>query len=208
MRIFLADDHALIRTGLRTLLAAESDIEIVGEEVDGARALAAIRALRPDVAVLDVQMPALSGIEIARQLNDEDSHTSVLVLSMHNDASLVEAAMSAGAVGYILKEDAVHDLVLAIRATARGESYISPQIGASMVKPASPDPAVHLTPREQDVLRLLSEGLSSKQIAGSLGLAAKTVEGHRAAIMDKLGIRSVAGLVKYAIRHHLTDLES
>lgn len=205
--MYIADDHSIIRQGLRSFLATEDGIEVVGEESNGERALASIRALRPNVAVLDIQMPGLSGIEVARKLNDEDSHTSVLVLSMHTEDHFVEAAMSAGAVGYILKGEAGREISQAVHATARGESYISPQIAGTLVKAMRQKPGIQpkLSGRERDVLRLLSEGLSSKAIASTLGLAPKTVEGNRAAIMDKLGIRSVAGLVKYAIRNHLTS---
>lgn len=211
MRILLADDHPVVRTGLRAVLAPEGDIQIIGEEADGSRALDSIRSLRPDVAVLDIQMPGLSGIEVCRRLVSEGSRTAVVVLSLHKEELDVQSALEAGVAGYVVKDDAASELVEAIRSAARGEAYISPRLSASLVRAirrkGAPAPA-QLTPRERDVLRLLAEGLRSKEIAGRLNLSPKTVEGHRAALMDKLNIRSVAGLVKYAIRNRLTDVES
>lgn len=210
MRVLLADDHAIVREGLRALLASQTDLQIVALESDGEHALAAILNLKPDVAVLDIQMPGLTGIEVARKLNEQDALTSVVLLSMHKEASFVQAAMDAGVGGYVVKEDAARELMDAIRAVARGDVYLSPRIAGSVVQALrrGPPPKVpHLTPRERDVVRLLSEGLTSKEIASRLELSPKTVDGHRAAIMDKLGIRSVAGLVKYALRNHLTGLD-
>jgi two-component system, NarL family, response regulator LiaR len=210
MDLMLADDHAIVREGLKVVLAAQADLRIVAEESDGERALAAIRAHRPDVAVLDIQMPGLTGIEVARKLAGDGSLTSVVLLSMHKDASFVQAALDAGVEGYVVKEDAARELIDAIRAVARGDVYLSPRIAGSVVQAlrrGPPQKVPQLTPRERDVVRLLSEGLTSKEIAQRLDLSPKTVDGHRAAIMDKLGIRSVAGLVKYAIRNHLTGLD-
>jgi DNA-binding NarL/FixJ family response regulator len=209
LRVLLADDHAIVRDGLKALLATHPDIEVVGEEQDGDRALEAIRQLRPDVAVLDIRMPGLTGIALARKLNEEGLLTGVALLSMHKEEAFVQAAMDAGVGGYVVKEDAARELIDAIRAVARGDVYLSPRVAGSVVhaiRRASPPKAPHLTPRERDVLRLLAEGLTSKEMASRLELSPKTVDGHRAAIMDKLAIRSVAGLVKYAIRNHLTDL--
>lgn len=209
LRVLLADDHAIVRDGLKALLSTQSDIEVVGEEQDGERALESIRKLAPDVAVLDIRMPGLTGIELARKLNDEGSLTGVVLLSMHREEAFVQAAMDAGVGGYVVKEDAARELIDAIRAVARGDVYLSPRVAGSVVQAIrrGPPPKVpHLTPRERDVLRLLAEGLTSKEMAVRLELSPKTVDGHRAAIMDKLAIRSVAGLVKYAIRNHLTDL--
>jgi len=208
IRVFLADDHAIVRDGLRAVLASEADLEVVGEEPDGARALAAIERLLPDVAVLDLQMPTLSGIEVAQRLSGQ-ARTLVIVLSMHKAASFVQAALRAGAAGYLVKEDAARELTAAIRAVVRGDTYLSPRVAGGAVsglRRGGKEP--RLTPRETEVLRLLSEGLTSKEIAARLGMAPKTVEGHRAAIMEKLDIHSVAGLVKYALRHHLTELDN
>jgi DNA-binding NarL/FixJ family response regulator len=214
IRVLLADDHGIVRDGLRAVLSAERDFLVVAEEADGAAALAAIERLAPDVAVLDVQMPGLTGIEVARKLKDK-SRTSVVLLSMHREESFVQAALLAGARGYVVKEDAARELTDAIRAVARGDTYLSPRVAGFVVGalrsaqaggPAAQEP--QLTPRERDVVRLLAEGLTSKEIAQKLEMAPKTVDGHRSAIMEKLGIHSVAGLVKYALRHHLADLGS
>lgn len=210
MRVLLADDHAIVREGLRVVLSTEDDIEVVAEESDGEKALEAIRRLKPDVAVLDIRMPGLTGIEVARKLNEDGALTSVVLLSMHKEESFVQAAMDAGVGGYVVKEDAARELIDAVRAVGRGDVYLSPRIAGSVVQAlrrGPPPKAPHLTPRERDVVRLLAEGLTSKEIAARLDLSPKTVDGHRAAIMDKLAIRSVAGLVKYAIRNHLTGLD-
>jgi len=209
LKVLLADDHAIVRDGLKALLSTQNDIGVAGEVQDSDAALEAIRKIRPDVAVLDIRMPGLTGIEVARKLNDEGIATGVVLLSMHKEEPFVQAALDAGVGGYVVKEDAARELIDAVRAVARGDVYLSPRIAGSVVQAVrrGPPPKVpHLTPRERDVVRLLAEGLTSKEIAGRLDLSPKTVDGHRAAIMDKLGIRSVAGIVKYAIRNHLTDL--
>jgi two-component system response regulator NreC len=207
MRVLLADDHPVLRAGLRTVLASEHDIEIVAEEIDGTKALAAIRALKPDVAVLDIQMPGLSGIEVAQRLGP--GVTAIVMLSLHREEHDVQAALEAGVLGYVVKDDVTEELVHAIRAASRGEMHMSPRVSGSLVRALRRDGAAQastLTPRERDVLRLLASGLRTKEIADRLALSPKTVEGHRAALMEKLNIRSVAGLVKYALKHHLADL--
>lgn len=210
MRILLADDHAIVRDGLAALLSAQPEFEVVAMEDDGLKAFDAIKRLKPDVAVLDIRMPGMTGIELARKLNDDNAHTLIVVLSMHKEESFIKAAMDAGVSGYVVKDDAAHELVDAIHAVFRGDVYLSPRIAGSVVQAlrgGPPQKVPHLTPRERDVVRLLSEGLTSKEIAARLDLSPKTVDGHRASIMDKLGIRSVAGIVKYAIRNHLTGLD-
>ena len=209
IRVLLADDHGIVRDGLRAVLAGEAGLEVIGEESDGEAALEAVLRLKPDVAVLDVQMPKLTGIEVARKLAGQ-AHTSVVLLSMHKDDSCVQAALLAGASGYVVKEDAARELTSAIRAVARGDTYLSPRIAGSVVGALRKGPqtsAPQLTPRERDVVRLLAEGLTSKEIAARLAMAPKTVDGHRSAIMEKLGIHSVAGLVKYALKNHLASLD-
>jgi DNA-binding NarL/FixJ family response regulator len=206
IRVFLADDHAIVRDGLRAVLAAETGMEVVGEEPDGQSALEAILRLQPDVAVLDVQMPRLTGIEVAQKLAGQ-SRTQVVLLSMHKAASFVQAALHAGASGYLVKEDAARELTSAIRAVVRGDTYLSPRVAGGVVAALRGRDKHHLTVREVDVLRLLAEGLTSKEIGTRLGMSPKTVEGHRAAIMVKLDIHSVAGLVKYAVKHQLTGLD-
>ena len=209
IRVLLADDHGIVRDGLRAVLAGEAGLEVIGEESDGEAALEAVLRLKPDVAVLDVQMPKLTGIEVARKLAGQ-AHTSVVLLSMHKEDSFVQAALLAGASGYVVKEDAARELTSAIRAVARGDTYLSPRIAGSVVGALRRGPqtsAPQLTPRERDVVRLLAEGLTSKEIAARLAMAPKTVDGHRSAIMEKLGIHSVAGLVKYALKNHLASLD-
>jgi len=208
LRTVLADDHIIVRDGIQSILEASGKCEIVAVESDGDRALAAIREHRPDVAVLDIEMPGLSGIEIARKLGESHAHCAVLLLSMYAEPELIRSALLAGVSGYLVKEDAAQDLVEALAAVARGDVYISSRIGGAVVdvvrRPGTPAP--QLTPRERDVLRLLCDGLTSKEIASRLELQPKTVHGHRSAIMEKLNIHSVAGLVKYAIRHQLSSL--
>ena len=209
LRVVLADDPGIVRDGLRAVLAGEAGLEVIGEESDGEAALEAVLRLKPDVAVLDVQMPKLTGIEVARKLAGQ-AHTSVVLLSMHKEDSFVQAALLAGASGYVVKEDAARELTSAIRAVARGDTYLSPRIAGSVVGALRRGPqtsAPQLTPRERDVVRLLAEGLTSKEIAARLAMAPKTVDGHRSAIMEKLGIHSVAGLVKYALKNHLASLD-
>ena len=207
MRILLADDHPVLRAGLRSVLSREPDLQIVAEEGDGTAALASLLALKPDVAVLDIQMPGLSGLEVARRLGD--SRTAIVLLSLHREEQDVQSALDAGVLGYVVKDDLTADLVQAIRAAGRGDMYISPRVSGSLVRALRREPAQatsSLTPRERDVLKLLAEGLRSKDIADRLALSPKTVEGHRAALMEKLDIHSVAGLVKYALKHRLAEL--
>ena len=209
MRVLLADDHPVVREGLKAILSAERDITVVACEADGESAVQSVRRLKPDVAVLDIQMPGMSGLEAARRLNGEKCGTHVVILSLHKDELDVQSAIAAGVSGYVVKDDAAAELVGAVRAATRGDFYFSPRLSASVVQALRHGPtstAGKLTPRERDVLQLLAEGLRSKEIAGRLDLSTKTVEGHRAALMDKLEIRSVAGLVKYALRHRLAEL--
>jgi DNA-binding NarL/FixJ family response regulator len=213
VRVLLADDHAIVRDGLRAVLASVKDFEVVAQESDGDAALKAILRLQPDVAVLDIQMPILSGLEVARRLFAEQASTRVVLLSMHKEEAFVRAAVDAGVSGYVVKEDAARELTDAIRAAVRGDVYLSPRVAGLVVNAVrrghqrEPEGRGTLTPRERDVLRLLADGLTSKEIASRLNLSPKTVDGHRTAIMDKLSIRNVAGLVKFAIRNHLTGLD-
>ena len=206
LRLLLADDHALFRAGLRSLLPA--DMQVVGEHGDGLAALQAILELKPDVAVLDVEMPGMTGIEIARKLNQEESLTSVVVVSMHKEIAFVRAAIESGVLAYVVKQDAAGELIDAIRAAAKGEVWLSRRLAGTVAQTLREGRRrAQLTPRESDVVRLLAAGMSSREIAASLELSAKTVDGYRSAIMEKLGIHSVAGLVKYALQHQLATLE-
>jgi len=208
LRIFIADDHPIVRAGLRSMLAAERNLEVVGEADNGLDALAEIRRLRPDIAVLDIEMPGMGGIEVARQLRDARLATRVLILSLHAEGAFVQAALEAAVRGYLLKEDSGEELITALHRIASGEVHLSPRVAgaaARAMREKSVEP--QLTPRERDVVRLLSEGLSSKEIAVRLQLTSKTVDGYRSEIMAKLGVHSLAGLVRYALAHHLTDPE-
>lgn len=210
LRILMADDHELIRHALASLLSAVPDFEIVASVADGERALEQILALRPDVAVLDLHMPGLTGIEVARRLRDAGVPTAVVILSLHGQPAYVRAALDAGASGYVLKEAAPHDLVNAVRATAAGEAYVCPKVArvlTELLRSTQSSESPSLTPAQLDVLRLLAQGLASKEIAAKLHVAIRTVDSHRAALMERLGIHHIPGLVKYALRNHLTTLD-
>ncbi len=215
IRVIVGDDHGLVREGFLLLLGRDPEIEVVASVASGDEAYERIGALRPDVAVLDIGMPGSTGIEVARRVRDAALKTAVVLVSMHREQAIIEAGLEAGASGYVVKDGAGHELVAAVRAAAAGELYLSPRIAGLVVSGSRPGggapgaarvPA-ELTARERDVLRLLATGLTSKQIARSLGIGAKTVEVHRATIMKKLGINHVPGLVKYAIVHHIATLE-
>jgi DNA-binding NarL/FixJ family response regulator len=217
MRILLADDHGLMRAGLRALLEAQAGPVTVLEAGDGRAALELAMAEQPDVALLDITMPGLNGLEVTERLARDLPKTRVIILSMHGTPSHVAHALRAGAAGYLLKDSAAEELMLALRAVTRGEVYLSPAISRSVVdtflgRLVAP-PAVEaapinvLTARQREILQLVAEGKSSKEIAVMLDLSAKTVEAHRSQIMDRLGIRDVAGLVRYAIRTGLVSSE-
>jgi DNA-binding NarL/FixJ family response regulator len=198
-----------VRDGVMAVLAQDPSVEVVASLEDGEQALAAIEKERPDVAVLDISMPGLTGIEVVRKARDQSIRTAILLLSVHKEQSFVTSALQAGASGYVIKDAAARELLDAIKVVAGGDVYLSPAVAGAVVeamRSPSKKSEPQLTPRERDVLRLVAEGLTSKEVATKLGITRKTVEGHRAAIMDKLAVRHVAGLTKYAIRHHLTTL--
>jgi DNA-binding NarL/FixJ family response regulator len=212
--ILLADDHRLFRDGLRPLLTAQTDMTVVAEADDGLTALELARAHRPDIAVLDVTMPGLNGIEVARHLQQELPGVRTVILSMHSDRRFVLEALRAGARGYLLKDAAIGELVTALRAVHGGQVHLGAAVGEQVVRDyvhlADADEGsafAVLSAREREVLQMLAEGLATKEIAGRLHLSAKTVESHRKAVMDKLEIRSIAELTKYAIREGLTRLD-
>ena len=206
LRIALADDHTLVREGLRALLSGLAGVEVVGEAADGLAALALVAQANPDVLLSDIAMPGLNGLDLVARVGKEFPRTRVLVLSMHSDAEYVRTALLAGAAGYLLKNADAAELEAAIRAVGRGETWVSPGVSRAVVEaltkgglPAD-DPRAILTPRQLEILQLVAEGSSTKQIAHKLSLSVKTVETHRSQLMDRLGIRDVAGLVRYAIR--------
>jgi len=213
LRIVLADDHHLVRKGIRALLEALPDVEVVAETGDGREALELIEQKRPDVAVLDITMPGLNGLEVAARVSKEVPHTKVLLLSMHAGEEYVSQALRTGIAGYLLKDAADDELSMALKAVARGDVYLSPQISKQLVErlsreaDAEPDPLAALTSRQREILQLVAEGHSSKQIASMLNLSVKTVEAHRSQIMERLGVRDVTGLVRFAIRAGLISPE-
>ncbi len=204
--ILVADDHLIVRQGLKRLLSKREDFRVVGEAADGEEAVILAGRTEPDVVLMDISMPRLSGIDATRRIRKNSDHTKVLALSMHDSQSYVEEALRAGAAGYVHKNSSIEDLFAAIDAVREGESYLSPLITQQVVdaiahpgdRPASA--LSTLTEREREVLKLIAEGLSSKEIAAQLGVSLKTIESHRANLMDKLDIHKVSGLVRFAIR--------
>jgi DNA-binding NarL/FixJ family response regulator len=207
IRVVLAEDHTLVRIGMRLLLESMPDVTVVGEASDGLEALRLIEQHRPDLVLMDLAMPGLSGLEAVRISRAQFHEVPILVVSMHTDEAYVHQALLAGAAGYLLKGSDKKELEMALRSICRGETYLTPAISRSVVAALTgkPDPSKRtplemLTNRQQQVLRLVAEGSSTKQVAGKLGLSAKTVEAHRGAIMSRLGIHDLAGLVRFAIR--------
>jgi len=215
IKVFLADDHAVVRDGLRALLEAHADITVVGDAADGRQAVDQIRKLRPDVVVMDIAMPGLNGIEATQQISESCPSTHVMILSMHSSPEHVFRALQAGARGYLIKESAGKEVAVAVRALHAGRRYFSQQITDTVIddyihqRQFSSDrsPLGSLSPREREVLQLVVEGKSSVEIAEILFLSPKTVETYRSRIMEKLGIHDLPGLVKFAIQHGLTTLE-
>lgn len=208
IRVLLADDHTIVREGLRALLAREGDIQVVAEAADGREALRLAQEKHPDVAALDLSMPLLNGLEAARQMADEPRGTRPILLTMHTDERYVLEALRAGARGYVLKKQAAADLVRAIREVAAGGVYLSPGISATVaeaIRSPGPQPHEQLTPREREVLQLVAEGKTTKEIATILGVSVKTADAHRTRLMQKLDIHDVAGLTRYAIRLGLIE---
>ncbi len=208
IRILLADDHIVIRGGLRLVLERELGFRVVGEAADGKEAIKLAQDLSPDVAVLDVAMPNLNGIEAARQITAASPAIAVVMLSMHSDESYVLRALNAGARGYLLKDSPEEDLIAAIRAVSEGKAFFSPAISRVLVddyvrqmrKRGLEDSYELLTAREREVLQLLAEGKSNKEIAGRLNLSTYTVETHRSNLMEKLNLHGIPELILYAVR--------
>ena len=208
LRVLLADDHNLIRAGLRLVISQEADFVVVGEAENGRQAVDKAKELKPDVVVMDIGMPDLNGIEACRQISDDLPGTQVVMLSMHSDEGYVLRALKAGARAYLLKDSAEADLARAIRAAAEGKSFFSPAVAKLLLddyirkleRTGAEDSYELLTPREREVLQLVAEGKSSKDIANLLTLSVYTVETHRANILQKLNLKSVAELILYAVR--------
>jgi two-component system, NarL family, response regulator NreC len=211
IRILIADDHGVLRAGLRALLSAEPDLEVVGEAADGNDILSLASELRPEVVLLDISMPGLSGIEVTRRLKEILPDARVLILTFHEDESLLQEAIRAGAAGYIVKRAAESELIDAIRAVWRGDLYVHPVMTRALLKDLAPSPVSNktpgesLTPREIEVLRLIAQGYTNRQTAETLSISVRTVESHRGNLMDKLSLRSRVGLVRYAKEHGLIE---
>lgn len=213
IRILLADDHTLVRSGIATLLQGIKDFSIVGEAEDGEDAVQRTSELRPDVIVIDLSMPKLSGIEATKIIKERYPQTNVLVLTMHENEEYVYQIVKSGASGYVLKSAGRDELATAIRAAAKGQRFFSPKISLIMAEgyvkraegtPQSPKPDVPLTRREKEILTLVAAGKTNQQIADHLFISPRTVDTHRTNIMQKLGIHDLANLVRYAIEHGIT----
>ncbi len=216
IRVVLADDHHLVRQGLRALLEKAGDIEVVGEAADGQEALALVARLLPDVLVLDIAMPHLNGVEAVGRLRGLEVKTKALILSMYADETLVRQALRNGAKGYLLKRAVSDELLLAVRAVSRGDTFLSPEVAGPILTPLvegsrtrsdTGGPLDQLTSREREVLQLIAEGHTNREIAGHLDLSEKTVEKHRGHLMAKLQAHDTAGLVRFAIKHGLVSLD-
>lgn len=213
--VFLADDHAVVRDGLRFLLEAQQDIQVVGDAADGREAVKWVARLCPDVAIVDIAMGELNGIEATRQICQISASTRVIILSMHSTTEHIFQALQAGARGYLLKESAGIEVVNAVRAVHAGRRYLSQKISDAVIddyvaqreSAEARSPLARLSPREREVLQLVVEGRSSAQVAEILSLSPKTVETYRSRLMRKLGISDLPGLVKFAVQHGLTPLE-
>lgn len=208
IRILLADDHAVVRQGFKMILSAQADMEIVGEAGNGREAVELAEQLRPDIVVMDVSMPELNGIEATRRLGTSVPHARVVALSMHKDSVYVREILRAGARGYLLKDSVAADLVSAIRAVASGEGYISPAVSNAVLddyRRHVTNPIDMLSSREREVLQMLAEGKTNKEIAVVLNLSVYTVDAHRGRIMEKLNLHSINELVRFAVRSGLID---
>ncbi|HEX6459056.1 MAG TPA: response regulator transcription factor [Thermoleophilaceae bacterium] len=210
LHILIADDHGIVRSGIRMLIDRQAGMHVVAEAEDGIQAVELAQAQRPDVAILDVSMPRMTGLQAAREIRSRVPETSVLLLSMHDDERYFFDAVDVGAAGYVLKRSADTDLIDAIQAVGRGEQFVSPVTERAVIKEwleggredRLEDP---LTPRELDVVKLIAEAYTNKQIAGALHVSEKTVESHRANVLAKLGMRDRVELVRYAIRRGLVE---
>jgi DNA-binding NarL/FixJ family response regulator len=211
IRIVIADDHEIVRQGLKSLLENDG-CEVVGEYASGREAVEGVKNARPDVAVMDISMPDLNGVEATQQISKQHPDTKVIVLTMHDSEELARKVLEAGARGYVLKSDAARDLANAVRSVVQGQPFFSGRISEMLLRgylnhPNQPQETAipSLTPREREVVQLLAEGKSSKEVASVLGTSPATVETQRAKIMQKLDLHSVTDLVRYAIRNHIIE---
>ena len=214
IRVLIADDHKIIRDGLKTLLEKETGMEVIAEAENGRKTIRLAQKHHPNVVIMDVTMPDMNGIEATRKIMEETPEIRVIALSMHSDRRYVLGMLEAGASGYLLKDCAFEELATAIRQVAGGNTYLSPRIAEVVVKgylDKAPGPShasgSMLTPREREVLQLLAEGMAAKEVAVHLNVSVKTVETHRRNMMEKLNMRSIAELTKYAVREGLVSIE-
>ena len=207
IKVFLADDHQMFRQGLNSMLTKTGEIEIIGEAADGILALKELESIQPDVAILDISMPGLNGIELCKRIRKQQAKVKVLILTMQADPYFTTEALEAGAHGYLLKEESFSSLIDSIKAVHNGKIVLSPSLQSHVLEDAvekskqGKDCTIHLTKREREILQQVAEGSTNQEIADLLFISPATVDTHRKNIMKKLGIHSVAGLVKYAIRH-------
>jgi len=213
IKILLVDDHQILRDGIRSLVKGYDDMEVIGEAADGREALDMVEKLSPDIVIMDISMPDLNGIDATRMIINEAPDVKVIALSMHHDKQFVSEIFKAGASGYLIKDSAFDELEHAIRIVISGQTYINPQIASLVVESlvnqsVTPNPKSFslLTEREREVLQLIADGKSTKQIAIDLNVSSKTIESHRRQVMGKLNVRSVADLTKFAIREGLTTI--
>jgi DNA-binding NarL/FixJ family response regulator len=213
LRVVLADDHTLVRAGFRTLVESIEGVEVVAEADDGREALRLIEIHKPDLVLMDIAMPGLNGLEATARVVERYPFVRVVILSMHLNEEYVVRALQAGAVGYLLKDADAAELEFAIRAVTRGETYLSPPVSKQVIADyvrrvgSEHSPLESLTPRQREVLQLIAEGHTSREIAHILGISTKTVDSHRAQMMERLDIHDIAGLVRYAIRTGLVSSE-
>lgn len=211
IRILIADDHGVMRAGLRALLEVEPDVEVVGEAASGEDALHLAGKLAPDLVLLDIGLPGIDGIETTRRLGKLSSHIRVIILSVYEDESLLREAIKAGAAGYVIKRAAEEELIAALRAVSRGDMYIHPAITRLLVKDLSPTVESKqgaldtLTPREMEVMKYIIRGFTNRQVAEALFISVRTVEGHRASLFSKLGLKNRVELVEFAEKNGLID---
>jgi len=212
IRILVADDHAILRDGIRALLGVHSDMEIVGEAEEGNQAVEKVLELAPDVVIMDIGMPGIDGIEATRRVVKKSAKSKVLILTQHNNREYIVSAIKVGAAGYLPKKALGSELISAIRSVHQGGSFLYPSAAVAIIKEylhaAEDDPYQSLTAREKEVLKLFAEGKTSREIADSLGVSLKTVNGHRMEVMKKLDLRNRAELIKYAIRKGIASIDS
>jgi len=216
IHVLIAEDHLMVRAGIRALLEKAGDIQVVGEASNGQEAVEMTEKFTPDVLVMDIMMPRLNGIQAAENIRKIKVSTRILLLSMYSDEELVYQALQSGVKGYVLKTSVSDELLWAVRAVANGKTYLSSQVSEIMVEHAvnprvhglDHDPLSNISPREKEILQLIAEEHTSTEIARLLFISEKTVEKHRASLMEKLNVRNLAGLVKFAVKHRLVDPDS